>query len=65
MGMRILVDWQRCDGNGICVTESPETFQMTDDDELILLAEQPDEALRPKLAAAVASCPKRALAIEG
>ena len=26
--MRILVDWQRCDGNGICVSEAPEAFRV-------------------------------------
>jgi ferredoxin len=63
--MRILVDWSRCDGNGICAVEAPEAFQLDDDDELTLLQEEPAEELRPKVRAAADLCPKRAIAIEG
>jgi ferredoxin len=63
--MKVLVDWSRCDGNGVCVAEAPEVFHLNDDDELILRQEEPAETLRGKVMAAAASCPKRAIAIEG
>jgi ferredoxin len=62
--MRILVDWDRCDGNGICAVEAPEVFHLDDDDELTLLQEHPAEDLRSTAVAAAASCPKRAITIE-
>lgn len=62
--MRILVDWDRCDGNGICAVEAPEAFHLDDADELTLLQEHPAEDLRAKVVAAASSCPKRAITIE-
>ena len=63
--MKVVVDWMRCDGNGICVVEAPDVFDLNDDDELVLLQEEPAEDQRPRLEAAVSACPKRALLIEG
>ncbi|WP_433045962.1 ferredoxin [Dactylosporangium sp. CS-033363] len=63
--MKVNVDWNLCDGNGNCVAEAPETFALNDDDELDLLLAEPGEALRPKVELAAASCPKRAITIEG
>ncbi len=62
--MKVVVDWLRCDGNGACVIEAPEVFDLDDDDNLIVLLEEPDQELRGRVEAAVAACPKRALALE-
>jgi ferredoxin len=61
--MKLTVDWMRCEGNGACVAEAPEVFDLNDDDELTVLAEEPPERLRAQLNAAVSACPKRALAV--
>jgi ferredoxin len=63
--MKVVVDWLRCDGNGSCVVEAPDVFDLNDDDELLVLQEQPGEDQRGPVEAAVSACPKRALAIEG
>jgi ferredoxin len=63
--MKIVVDWNACDGNGVCTLEVPELLELDDDDNLVVLSETFDPALRPKVEAAVRVCPKRALAIVG
>jgi ferredoxin len=62
--MKVVVDWMRCDGNGACVLEAPEVFELDDNDDLIVLQDQPGEDLRGPVEAAVAACPKRALTLE-
>jgi len=62
--MRVIVDLQRCEANGLCMGVAPEVFELTDDDELILLQEHPDESLRSAVVAAVHQCPRQAISIE-
>ena len=63
MSLRVRVDHELCEANGVCVRLVPEVFQLDDDDRLRLEQEEPDETLRPRLAEAVRRCPKQALAI--
>jgi ferredoxin len=63
--VKVHVDWDLCDGNGACQVEVPEVFQLDDDDNLAVLQETPDEALRPKVEAAARMCPKHAITVEG
>ena len=62
--MRVIVDYDRCEANGVCVGLAPEVFDLDDDDNLHLLQEQPPDELRPKLEQAVLRCPKQALALD-
>jgi ferredoxin len=62
--MRVLVNRDLCEGNALCVKEAPEVFALGDDDQVILLIENPDEALREKVDRAVRRCPRNALALE-
>jgi ferredoxin len=61
--MRIRVDHELCEANGVCVRLVPEVFELDDDDRLRLRQDPPDGALRSQLAEAVRRCPKQALAI--
>ncbi|HUY67330.1 MAG TPA: ferredoxin [Acidimicrobiales bacterium] len=61
--MRVIVDRGRCESNALCMAAAPEVFEVSDDDELHVLAEEPDEGLRSKVEMAVRSCPKVALSI--
>jgi ferredoxin len=63
--MRVKVDWDFCQGHGVCCEEAPEVFRLNDDGEMELVQETPDESLRPKVEQAVRFCPTRALSIEG
>ena len=62
--MRVVVDLNRCEANALCMGVAPEVFELTDDDELIVLQEHPDESLRSDVQSAVRYCPAMALAIE-
>jgi ferredoxin len=62
--MRVIVDRDLCESNGVCEGLAPEVFQIDDNDELLILQEHPDESLRAKVQDAVRSCPKQALKLE-
>lgn len=62
--MRVVVDFLKCESNGMCVSAAPGVFQVNDDDELIVLNETPSEAERAAVENAVRLCPKQALSLE-
>lgn len=63
MAIRVLVDRDLCESNGVCVRLLPEVFELTDDDRLRLKQERAPDGLRESLAQAVRRCPKQALAL--
>lgn len=62
--MRIVVNRELCEGNAQCQKAAPEVFRVGDDDQVVLLQEQPAETLRAKVDLAVRRCPRQALALE-
>lgn len=62
--MRIVVDYDRCESNALCMRVAPDVFQVRDDDILYVLNETPGEELRPKVEEAARLCPKQAISIE-
>jgi ferredoxin len=62
--MRVVVDFDQCESNALCMGILPEVFEVRDDDFLYVLNENPSEELRDKLMEAVRSCPKNAISIE-
>ena len=63
--MRVVVDFDLCESNALCMETAPEVFEVRDDDFLYVLQEEPAEALRGKVTEAAARCPKGAITIEG
>jgi ferredoxin len=63
--MRIVVDFDKCKSNAVCMGIAPDVFEVRDDDYLYILQEEPPEELRPKMEEAVQSCPTGAISIEG
>ena len=63
--MKIIVDYDLCEANAICMAEAPEVFKVDDEDNLHVLDESPAEELRKKVETAVRLCPKQALRLEG
>ena len=61
--MRIVVDYDLCESNAVCMDILPEVFEVRDENFLYLLNERPPEEYREKLAQAVASCPKQAISV--
>jgi ferredoxin len=62
--MRVVVDYDLCESNALCMAAAPEVFEVRDDDLLYVLDENPPEELREKVLLAVRSCPKAALSME-
>jgi ferredoxin len=62
--VRVVVDFDVCESNAICMGVAPEVFEVRDDDFLYVLQEHPPEELRVKVEAAVRGCPKQAISIE-
>jgi ferredoxin len=63
--MRVVVDFDLCESNAVCMNIAPEVFEVRDDDFLYVLQEEPDESLRAKIQEAVTRCPKQAIALDG
>jgi ferredoxin len=63
MGMRVIVDYDVCESNALCMAAAPEVFEVRDDDNLYVLDETPGEELRAKVEEAVRRCPKQAISI--
>ena len=61
--MRVVVDFDLCESNAVCMSILPQVFEVRDDDFLYVLDETPSEDLRPQLEEAVRRCPKQAIAI--
>ncbi|HWD00892.1 MAG TPA: ferredoxin [Amycolatopsis sp.] len=61
--MKVVIDQDRCVGAGQCVLAAPEVFDQREDDGIVvLLDENPPEALHDRVREAAQICP--ALAIE-
>ena len=63
MGYRVVVDFDLCESNAVCMEVAPEVFEVRDDDFLYVLDETPPDELRPKVEEAVRRCPKQAISI--
>ncbi|GEL17950.1 ferredoxin [Pseudonocardia asaccharolytica] len=62
--MKVVVDFDLCESNAVCMGIAPEVFEVREDDFLYILDENPPEALRPKIEEAVRSCPRAAISIQ-
>jgi ferredoxin len=63
MAFRVVVDFDRCESNALCMAAAPEVFEVRDDDFLYVLQEEPPEELREQCLEAARVCPKQAIAI--
>jgi ferredoxin len=61
--LKVSVDLDTCDGNGVCMSLCHEVFDLREDG-LHLLQEQPPPELRGPLKAAEVSCPTQAIVVE-
>ena len=61
--MKVIVDYDLCEANAICMQQAPEIFEVDDEDNLNVLQEEVPESLREKLENAVRLCPRQALRI--
>ena len=61
--MRIVVDFDLCESNALCMAAAPEVFEVRDDGFLYVLNEHPGEDLREKVRQAANGCPTGAITI--
>ena len=61
--MKVVVDFDLCESNALCMAAAPEVFEVRDDDFLYVLQERPSDDLRAKVEEAVRRCPKAAITL--
>ena len=61
--MRLEVDLDLCQGHGVCQSEAPTVFRVTDDNVVEILDPSPPEDLRKNVEEAVKNCPTQALTL--
>lgn len=62
--MRVVVDYDKCTGLGLCESLAPEFFEVQDDGSLTLLQSEAGEGQRAEVEEAARSCPTEAIRIE-
>lgn len=62
--MKIVVDFDKCDSNGVCCGIAPDLFELDDQNFLVIHDEEPGEEHRETLEEAVRSCPTGAIALQ-
>jgi ferredoxin len=61
--MRVTVDSDLCEANGVCANLVPQVFDLDDNDELHIAAGDVPADLTGQVRLAVQSCPKMALSL--
>jgi len=64
MGIRVLVEYDKCCGAGQCVIVAPKVFDQRDDGMVVLLDETPPPEQHKMVREAVNICPGAALRLE-
>ena len=64
VGFKVVVDFDKCESNALCMGVAPEVFEVREDDFLYVLQEEPPAELRAKCEEAARVCPKQAITIE-
>jgi ferredoxin len=62
--MKVVVDFAKCTGLGICESMAPEFFEVNDNGDLVLLKEELTDDDLQSVEEAVSGCPTEALRIE-
>ena len=62
--MKIVVDWDRCEANGVCVRDAPTAFHLDERDQLHVLTETVDAEQLAQAEQAVRHCPRQALTLQ-
>lgn len=59
--MKVTVEADLCEANGLCVAAAPEAFDLNEDDVVDILVPEPSQGMESAVADAVIACPKQAL----
>jgi ferredoxin len=61
--VKVVVDFDKCVSNAVCMGIAPEVFEVRDDGYLYILDENPSDELEAKLVEAAKCCPTGAISI--
>lgn len=61
--LQVVVDYDLCEANALCMEACPEVFEVDGEDNLQVLVEHPEASLRDKLLAAERACPRQAIRV--
>ncbi len=61
--MKIVIDFDLCESNAVCMDVCPDCFRVEEDDTLSVLIENPPADLQPKVEEAVRLCPRQAISL--
>jgi ferredoxin len=62
--MKVVVDFDRCDSNGICVQTCPEVFSMDDQGYLYVADDKVAGVSKELLESCVKKCPTEAISLD-
>lgn len=62
--MKVIVDRDLCEANGVCAGFAPEVFHMDEENRMVLQEERPGAELAARVLQAVDRCPRGALSVE-
>lgn len=63
MAYKIVVDFDACESNGICMDLAPDVFEVRDDGFLYILQEYPEGESLARAEEAAPRCPTQAIAL--
>ena len=62
--MKVVVDYDLCEANALCMDAAPEIFRVEEDDTLTLLLEEVPSDLQAKAEEAARLCLRQAITLE-
>ena len=63
MAIKATIDWDKCEGNGVCARVAPEIFSVDAEGNSDVLLEEVPAELRAKALLAMRQCPTNAIAV--
>ncbi len=63
--MKVVVDYDLCEANALCMKAAPEVFRVEEDDSLTVLNDTVPAELTKKVQEAARLCPRQAITLEG
>lgn len=63
MAIKTTIDWDKCEGNGVCARVAPEIYSVDDQGNSDVLVDEVPENLRAKAMLAKMQCPTKAIEV--
>ncbi len=63
MGQRVVVDFDLCQSNAVCMGLAPSVFEVRDDGFLYVLDEHPSDDVLAQVQDAIVACPTQAISL--